>query len=86
VATRKTPASINQLVIRGLVIGYLYSIALSASAITVCETKTPGKCSEAWSQGYATSSGLVTTFLAYLVPPGEKTSSRTQRETDDASA
>ncbi len=85
-ATRKTPASINQLVINGLVLGYLYAIALSASGIAVCETKTPGECSEAWSQGYATSSGLVTTFLAYLIPPGEKTPSRTQKETDDASA
>jgi hypothetical protein len=86
VATRKTPTSINQLVINGLVIGYLYAIALSASGIAVCEIKKPGECSEAWSQGYATSSGLVTTFLAYLIPPSERTSSRTQKETDDASA
>jgi len=87
VATRKTPASINQLVIQGLVIGYLYAIALSASSIAVCETKNPGECSEEWGQGYATSSGLVTTFLAYLIPPSEKSPTRpNDRRDEDASA
>ena len=85
-ATRKTSVSINQLVIRGLVVGYMYAIALSASAIAVCETKTPGACSEAWSQGYATSSGLVTTFLAYLIPPGDRAPTRSnERRDEDAS-
>jgi hypothetical protein len=66
--------SINHLVVRGLVIGYLYSIILSASAITVCEMKRPGQCSEAWNQGYTIATGLVTTFLAYLIPPSERAS------------
>lgn len=79
--------SFNQLVINGLVIGYLYAIALSASGIAVCESKSPGKCSEAWNQGYATSSGLITTFLAYLIPPSDRLSVKTpQREDDNASA
>ncbi len=86
-AARKTQANINQLVINGLVIGYLYAIALSASGIAVCETKTPGKCGEAWNQGYATSSGLVTTFLAYLIPPNDKTSTRSvPKGEEDASS
>lgn len=80
-AVKKMPIDVNRLVINGLVIGYLYAIALSASAIAVCEYKTPGKCSEAWNQGYATSSGLVTTFLAYLIPP----TSTAKREENNAS-
>jgi hypothetical protein len=87
VATRKPPTSINQLVINGLVVGYIYSIILSAGAITVCEVKRPGQCAEAWNQGYTTATGLVTTFLAYLIPPVPQTSSRsTKREEEDASA
>jgi hypothetical protein len=86
VATRKASPSINQLVINGLVIGYLYAIALSASSIVVCELKKPGQCGEAWSQGYATSSALVTTFLAYLIPPSDRTPTRSApKGEDDAS-
>lgn len=70
----------------GLVIGYLYAIALSATNIAFCESSKPGQCSEAWNRGYATSSGLVTTFLAYLIPPSERTPSQsTEQERDDAS-
>jgi hypothetical protein len=52
----------------GLVVGYLYSIVLSASSIAVCEVK--GKnCEGTWSQGFTVATGMVTTFLAYLVTP-----------------
>ena len=52
----------------GLVVGYLYSIVLSASSIAVCEVK--GKnCEGMWSQGFTVATGMVTTFLAYLVTP-----------------
>jgi TRAP-type C4-dicarboxylate transport system permease large subunit len=86
VAARKTPESISNLVVKGLVVGYLYTIALSASSIAVCESKRPGECSEAWNQGYATASSLVATFLAYLIPPSERVSSGLlKREENDAS-
>jgi hypothetical protein len=87
VATR-TPSNIVQtLVIRGLVIGYSYAILLSASAIAVCETKRPGECSEVWNQGFSTATGLVTTFLAYLIPPTGTTSPSSRKgENTDASA
>ena len=85
-APPKTPDSVSQLVLNGLVIGYIYTILLSASAIAVCESKRPGECSEAWNQGYATASSLVATFLAYLIPPSDRVSSSlTRREENDAS-
>ena len=69
-ATRPpVPVSVQKLVISGLVVGYIYAIALSASAIAVCETKRPGTCTEPWNQGFTTATGLITTFLAYLIPP-----------------
>jgi hypothetical protein len=79
VTARKNQINVDQLVVSGLVIGYLYLIVLSASAIAVCETKRPGQCSEAWNRGYATATGLVTTFLAYLVPPAGRTPTRTPK-------
>lgn len=83
-ATRAQHNVIQTLVIRGLVLGYIYAILLSASAIAVCETKRPGQCSEVWNQGFSTATGLVTTFLAYLIPPSESTSVTRQREEIDA--
>jgi len=80
VATRNSPSIVQTLVIRGLIIGYFYAIVLSASSIAVCETKRPGECSEAWNQGFATATGFVTTFLAYLIPPN--TTSTTSRRDD----
>ena len=58
------PVSVQKLVISGLVVGYIYAIALA-----VCETKRPGTCTEPWNQGFTTATGLITTFLAYLIPP-----------------
>ncbi len=84
-ATRKTQMSINRLVVNGLIVGYIYSICLSASAIAVCETKRPGQCSDVWNQGYSTATGLVTTFLAYLIPPSDRVStSSSKREENNA--
>ena len=84
-AARKSQVNINQLVVNGLVIGYLYSIGLSASAIAVCETKRPGQCADAWGQGYSTATALVTTFLAYLIPPSDRVfTSSSKREENNA--
>ena len=69
----------------GLVAGYVYAVVLSASAIAVCETKRAGTCAEAWNQGYSTATGLVTTFLAYLIPPGAPVTTRTRKEDSNAS-
>lgn len=86
-AARKSPTNIQDLVIFGLIGGYLYAITLSASAIAVCETKRQGTCGEVWNQGYSTATGLITTFLAYLVPPGtSKLPSSPKREETDASS
>jgi len=74
----------EKLVIQGLIIGYAYAIALSAASIAVCETKGKNDCSQAWSQGFTQATGLVTTFLAYLVKPGSISfpSSSRKEETD----
>jgi hypothetical protein len=50
-------------------VGYAYSIILSASSVAVCEGKGKSDCSMQWSQAFTVATGLVTTFLAYLVPP-----------------
>lgn len=80
--------SFQNIVISGLVLGYLYAILLSASAIAVCETKRSGTCADVWNQGFSTATGLITTFLAYLIPPGSSKipSNRPRKEENDASA
>lgn len=85
-ATNAQHNVIQTLVIRGLVLGYIYAILLSASAIAVCEAKRPGQCSEVWNQGFSTATGLVTTFLAYLIPPSESPSTTRKGEETDASS
>jgi len=79
------PQNVQTLIAGGLVAGYLYAVVLSASAIAVCETKRTGNCAEAWNQGYSTATGLVTTFLAYLIPPGAPVTTRTRKEDSNAS-
>ena len=69
-------SQIQDFVMRGLIIGYVYSILLSASGIVVCEWKGKPDCSSAWAQGYAVATGLVTTFLAYFVQPNLKLPTR----------
>lgn len=65
----------DEFITKGLVIGYAYSIVLSATGVITCELK--GKtCDAAWSQGYAVASGMVTTFLAYFVSPSQTTTGR----------
>ncbi len=85
-ASKTQHNAIQTLVIRGLVLGYAYSILLSASAIAVCETKRPGQCSDVWSQGFSTAAGLVTTFLAYLISPPEALDVTRKKEETDASS
>ena len=85
-ASRTQHNVIQALVIRGLVLGYAYSILLSASAIIVCETKRPGQCSDVWSQGFSTATGLVTTFLAYLISPTDFSTAVRKKEETDASS
>ena len=77
---RKSINVISPLVVKGLMVGYLYSIFLSASAVVVCEMKGKSDCSSTWAQAYSVSTGLVTTLLAYFVQP--ETKSDTRRETD----
>lgn len=81
--TRKQSASMSPLIMKGLIIGYLYSIVLSASAVTVCEVRGRADCSSAWSQAYSVATGLVTTFLAYFVQPESRMGTR--KEEDNAS-
>lgn len=63
---------LNDFIIKGLLVGYAYTVILSASSIAVCEIKNKDNCSSAWSQGYSIAAGLVSTFLAYLIPPSER--------------
>jgi hypothetical protein len=68
------------LVMRGLILGYVYSILLSASAVITCEVKAKNDCSVVWSQAYAVATGLVTTFMAYFVQPEQKTPTRREED------
>ena len=76
----KSASVMTPLIVKGLIVGYLYSILLSASAVLVCEAKGKSDCAPAWAQAYSVSTGLVTTLLAYFVQP--ETKSRTRREDD----
>jgi hypothetical protein len=67
---------------RGLILGYVYSILLSASAVITCEVKAKDDCSTTWSQAYSVATGLVTTFMAYFVQPEQRASTR--KEEDEA--
>jgi hypothetical protein len=71
-ATPSRRYSMQDFIMRGLILGYIYSILLSASGIIVCELRGKPDCNSAWAQGYAVATGLVTTFLAYFVQPGAK--------------
>ncbi len=79
-ATRKQTTSMSPLIMKGLIVGYLYSIVLSASAVTVCEVRGKADCSSAWSQAYAVATGLVTTFMAYFVQPESKVGTRREED------
>ena len=69
---RKQPPNMSSFVMRGLILGYVYSILLSASAVVICEVKGKTDCTTVWSQAYAVATGLVTTFMAYFVQPDPK--------------
>ena len=78
--TRKQPVSMSPLLMKGLVIGYAYSILLSASAVTICEVKSKADCSQAWAQAYSVATGLVTTFMAYFIQPEARPGTRKEEE------
>jgi len=86
-ASRKSQYGVGDLVVQGLIAGYLYAILLSASSIAVCEVKNKSDCSQVWGQGFSLATGLVTTFLAYLVQPGASTAPASiKREDTNASS
>ena len=86
-ASRKSQYGMGDLVVQGLIAGYIYAIILSASSIAVCEVKNKSDCAQVWSQGFSLATGLVTTFLAYLVQPGASISSiGIKREDTNASS
>jgi hypothetical protein len=81
-AGRKTQFGMGDLVVQGLIAGYVYAIILSASSIAVCEVKNKSDCAQVWGQGFSLATGLVTTFLAYLVQPGQGSPSPTNKRED----
>jgi hypothetical protein len=86
-ASRKPQYGMGDLVVQGLIAGYVYAIVLSASSIAVCEIKDKSDCTQVWGQGFSLATGLVTTFLAYLVQPGQgMTSPPSKREDTNASS
>jgi hypothetical protein len=86
-ASRKSQYGMGDLVVQGLIAGYIYAIILSASSIAVCEVKGKTDCAQVWSQGFSLATGLVTTFLAYLVQPGASTAPLSvKREDTNASS
>ncbi len=86
-ASRKSQYGMGDLVVQGLIAGYIYAIILSASSIAVCEVKGKTDCAQVWSQGFSLATGLVTTFLAYLVQPGSSgTPTSVKREDTNASS
>jgi hypothetical protein len=86
-ASRKSQYGMGDLVVQGLIAGYIYAIILSASSIAVCEVKNKADCTQVWGQGFSLATGLVTTFLAYLVQPSASTGSTSvKREDTNASS
>ena len=72
-------SNMHNVVVAGIITGYLYAILLSTSAIVVCESRGRGDCSQSWNQGFSVATGLVATFLAYFVKPNDPEPS-TERE------
>lgn len=65
-------------VVAGIAVGFAYQLGLASAQITVCERQRAGKCDTEWAQGFAVSSGLLSTLLAYFIeaPGGQPTTTR----------
>lgn len=77
---RKQSTGMTALLMRGLIVGYAYSIVLSASAVTICEVKGKADCSQSWAQAYSVATGLVTTLMAYFIQPEARPGVRKEEE------
>lgn len=84
----------QRVVIAGIAVGFAYQLGLCTARIAVCERQRAGQCDTEWAQGFAVSSGLLSTLMAYFIeaPPGTTTTTRRRTtsvrpsETDPAAA
>jgi hypothetical protein len=69
-------------IIFGIAVGFAYQLGLATAQISVCERQRAGKCETEWAQGFAVSSGLLSTLLAYFIEaPGGAPATTIRRTT-----
>ena len=71
-------------IVVGIGVGFAYQLGLSSAQITVCERQRAGKCDAEWAQGFAVSSGLLSTLLAYFIEAPTGVPAPTKRRTTSA--
>ncbi len=83
--------SAQRAIVAGIAVGFAYQLGLATAQISVCERQRAGKCETEWAQGFAVSSGLLSTLLAYFIEapvgaavPARRTRSVRSSETDPA--
>lgn len=68
-------------IVAGIGVGFAYQLGLASAQIHVCERQRAGECNTEWAQGFAVSSGLLSTLLAYFIEAPANTASPTRRTT-----
>ena len=68
-------------IVAGIAVGFAYQLGLASAQITVCERQRAGECATEWAQGFAVSSGLLSTLLAYFIEAPANAASPTRRTT-----
>jgi hypothetical protein len=68
-------------IVVGIGVGFAYQLGLSSAQIAVCERQRAGKCDAEWAQGFAVSSGLLSTLLAYFIEAPASTATPKRRTT-----
>ncbi len=66
-------------IIAGIAVGFAYQLGLATAQIAVCERQRAGLCETEWAQGFAVSSGLLSTLLAYFIEAPANTPATTRR-------
>jgi hypothetical protein len=68
-------------IVVGIGVGFAYQLGLASAQITVCERQRAGNCETEWAQGFAVSSGLLSTLLAYFIEAPVGATAPTRRTT-----
>jgi hypothetical protein len=68
-------------IVVGIAVGFAYQLALATAQIGACERQRSGLCEAEWAQGFAVSSGLLSTLLAYFIEAPHATATTRRRTT-----